>query len=85
MEWGGSAAVQWGIWAAGQAGAMSASLLSPAEPCCACWPVATPQGLSSKDVKFACKERAALLSLLYRGIELAVARGSCGLGPTLLG
>ena len=43
------------------------------------------QGLSSKDVKFACKERAALLSLLYRGVELAVARGSCGLGPTLLG
>lgn len=43
------------------------------------------QGLSSKDVKFACKERPALLSLLYHSIELAVARGSCGLGPTVLG
>jgi hypothetical protein len=44
-----------------------------------------PQGLGSKDVKLACKERAALLSLLYRCVELAVARGTCGLGPTLLG
>ncbi len=43
------------------------------------------QGLKAKDAKFACRERAALLSTLYRGIELAVARGSCGLGPTVLG
>lgn len=44
-----------------------------------------PQGISSKDVRFACRDRTALLSLLYRGMELAVARGSCGLGPTVLG
>lgn len=43
------------------------------------------QGLKTKDARFACRERAALLSTLYRGVELAVARGSCGLGPTVLG
>lgn len=43
------------------------------------------QGLKTKEAKFSCRERAALLSTLYRGIELAVARGSCGLGPTVLG
>lgn len=42
------------------------------------------QGLG-KDSKFACRERAGLLAALYRGVELAVARGSSGLGPTLLG
>ena len=49
------------------------------------WPPFNPlQGLA-KDAKFACRERAGLLAALYRGVELAVARGSSGLGPTLLG
>lgn len=52
--------------------------------CCACC-AALRQGIKGKEAKFAVRERAALLSLLYRGVELAVARGSSGLGPTLLG
>ena len=43
------------------------------------------QGLKAKEAKFACRDRAALLSCLYRAVELAGARGSSGLGPTLLG
>lgn len=43
------------------------------------------QGLKTKDAKFAVRDRAALLALLYRGLELGVAAGTCGLGPTLLG
>lgn len=43
------------------------------------------QGLKAKDVRFACRDRAALLSVLYRAVEAAVARGASGLGPTLLG
>jgi glutamate synthase domain-containing protein 2 len=33
-----------------------------------------PQGLSTQDAKFACRERAALLSQLYMFMEAAVAR-----------
>ncbi|GAB4814092.1 hypothetical protein N2152v2_001138 [Parachlorella kessleri] len=43
------------------------------------------KGLKSKDAKFACKERAALLSALYQNISFAAARGVSGLGPTILG
>jgi hypothetical protein len=43
------------------------------------------QGLKSKDARFACKDRAALLTVLYQNITISVARGMSGLGPTLLG
>lgn len=52
-----------------------------------CWPLYPQRRLQglAKDAKFACRERAGLLAALYRGVELAVARGSSGLGPTILG
>lgn len=43
------------------------------------------QGLNSKDAKFACKDRAALLTVLYQTVAAAVARGTSGIGPTFLG
>ena len=53
--------------------AASAPLLPPTE-----------QGLP-KDARFACTERAALLSALYLAVEQAGARGNSLLAPTLLG
>lgn len=47
--------------------------------------VFAPQGLKSKDAKFACKDRAALLSALCFNISIATARGLSGLGTTVLG
>lgn len=43
------------------------------------------KGLKSRDAKFACKDRAALLEALYRAVAAATIRGSSGLGPSLLG
>ena len=49
-------------------------------------PAAAPlkQGLP-KDARFACRERAALLSALYLAVEQAGARGNSLLAPNLLG
>lgn len=50
-----------------------------------CPPLRPLQGLKAKDAKFACKDRAALLSALYQAVALAAARGTSGLGSTVLG
>ena len=43
------------------------------------------QGLNSKDARFACRDRAAVLCALYGSIGSAAARSICSLAPSILG